>query len=352
MKRNGKSRLVKRLTKRAAASVVILSLVLVSAHARRSAKGPVRLTVYPANSTGPADKIRLLPRAEGLSDADAVPLYEKAVQSMPTNIRQDQMREWRKLPPNQLPQQQADEVVQKYMKSLKLVMQATKCKQCRWPDWKPGTEIANLNKYRELVFAIGLWARLELSRGEYDGALQAMQTGFAMARQLGEGPTIIQDLVGISVAAMMCREVEYFVQAKDAPNLHAALARLPRPFIDVEKAIAKERGNLKDYNTLVRKQVEKQLDPAYDRVRLISKRLTNNLNALQCVEGIRHYAATHDGRLPEALSDISGVEVPNDLMSGKAFQYRRTADGVELQSAVPEGGSPKDAIRYEIVLKK
>jgi hypothetical protein len=352
MKRNGKSRLGVRLMKCAVVSLVILSLVLVPASARRSAKGPVRLTVYPVKSPSSAGKNRLLPMAEDLSDADAVPLYEKAVQSMPRNIRQDHIREWLKLPPDQLPQQQADEMVQKYMKSLKLVVQATKCKQCRWPDWRPGTQIANLNEYRELVFAIELWARLELSRSDYDGALHAMQTGFAMARQMGEGPTIIQDMVGISMAAMMCREVEYFVQAKNAPNLYAALADLPRPFIDVEKAIAKERENLKDYNSLVRRQFEKQLNSAYDRVRLTSKRLSNNLNALQCVEAIRDYAATHDGRPPGALSDISDVEVPNDLMSDKAFQYRRTADGAELQSAVPEGGSPRDAIRYEVVLRK
>ena len=173
-----------------------------------------------------------------------------------------------------------------------------------------------------------------------------------MARQLGEGPTIIQDMVGIAVAAMMCREVEYYVQAKDAPCLHASLADLPRPFIDVEKAIEKERGNLKDYNVLVRGQLEKQLDPAHERTRLTSKRLANNLNGLQCVEAIRHYAAMHEGQLPEKLSDITDVEVPNDLMSGKPFQYRRTAEGVELQSAVSEGGDPGDLIHYAIVIRK
>jgi len=162
----------------------------------------------------------------------------------------------------------------------------------------------------------------------------------------------MQGLVGIAMAAMMCREVEYFVQAKDAPSLHAALANLPEPFVDMEKAIEKERANLKDYNVLVRGQLEKQLEPAHERTRLISKRLANNLNGLQCVEAIRHYAATHEGRLPETLSDISDVEVPKDLMSGNAFQYRRTADGVELQSAMPEGGGPGDTIRYEIVIRK
>ncbi len=332
--------------------LVILLLALAPASARRFAEGPVKLTVYPAKAPESPDKLRLLPKTEDLTDANAVSLYEKAVQAMPRGIKQDQIREWLKLPPEQLPQQQAEEMVQKYMESLKLVVQATKCKQCKWPDWKPGAEIANLNEYRELAFVIQLWARLEISRGGYQGTLLAMQAGFAMGKQLGEAPTIMQSLVGVAVAAMMCREVEYFIQAKDAPNLYAALAALPRPFIDVEKAIEKERGNLKDYNVLVRGQLEKQLDPAHEKTRLISKRLANNLNGLQCVEAIRYYAATHDGQLPQTFGDITDVAVPNDLMSGKAFQYRRTADGVELQSAMPEGGGPGDTIRYEIVIKK
>ena len=338
--------------KRTIVSLVILSLALVPANARRFAEGPVKLTVWPAKAPVSPDKLRLLPKAEDLTDADAVPLYEKAVQAMPRGIKQYQIREWLKLPPEQLPQQQAEEMVQKYLESLKLVVQATKCKQCNWPDWKPGAEIPNLPEYRELAFVIQLWARLEISRGGHQGALLAMQAGFAMAKHLGEAPTIMQGLVGIAMTAMMCREVEYFVQAKDAPSLHAALANLPEPFVDVEKAIEKERANLKDYNVLVRRQFEEQLKPAHERTRLISKRLANNVNGLQCVEAIRHYAATHEGQLPETLSDISDVEVPKDLMSGKPFQYRRTADGVELQSTMPEGGGPGDTIRYEIVLRK
>ncbi len=326
--------------KRTIICLAILLVALAPASARRFAEGPVRLTVRPAKASESAGKIRLLPRAEDLTDADAVPLYEKAVQAMPRGIKQDQIREWLKLPPESGvfagPQQQVEEMVQKYMESLKLVVQATKCRQCNWPDWKPGAEIPNLTEYRELAFVIQLWARLEISRGGHQGALLAMQAGFAMAKQLGEAPTIMQSLVGVAVAAMMCREVEYFVQAKDAPSLYAALADLPEPLVNIEKAI----------------EFEKQTGSALDRIRLISKRLANNLNGLQCVEAVRHYTATHDGQLPQTLGDIKDLAVPNDLMSDKAFQYRRTADAAELQSAIPEGGGPEDTIHYAIVVKK
>ncbi len=326
--------------KRMIVCLAILSLALVPAFAARFALGPVKLTVWPAKAPDSPEKIRLLPRADDLADTDAVPLYEKAVQAMPRGIKQDQIREWLKLPPESGvfagPQQQVEEMVQKYMESLKLVVQATKCRQCNWPDWKPGAEVPNLTEYRELAFVIQLWARLEISRGGHQGALLAMQAGFAMGKQLGEAPTIMQGLVGVAVAAMMCREVEYFVQAKDAPSLYAALADLPEPLVNIEKAI----------------EFEKQTGSALDRIRLISKRLANNLNGLQCVEAVRHYAATHEGQLPQTLGDIKDLAVPNDLMSDKAFQFRRTADGAELQSAMPEGGGPADTIHYAIVIKK
>lgn len=152
----------------------------------------------------------------------------------------------------------------------------------------------------------------------------------------------------------MCRELELYLQEKDSPNLYRALANLPRPLIDMDKAIENERkvalGSVS--NKLLREQLEKQMASSLDRTRMISKRLNNNLNGLQCVEAIRHYASTHDGQLPKNLSDISQIEVPKDMMSGKAFEYRHTAAGAVLKSAVPEGGGLKDMINYVIVLSK
>jgi hypothetical protein len=179
-----------------------------------------------------------------------------------------------------------------------------------------------------------------------------MQTGFGMARDLGQAPTCIQAMVGTAIGATMCKEVELFIKGKDSPNLYQALADLPRPFADVNKAIEAERANLKDYNFLLRRQFEKQLKPAHDRMLHISKRFQNNLNAMQCVEAIRNYAATQDGRLPEKLSDISDLKLPMDVMNDKAFGYSRNDIGAMLRSEMPEGGDEVDIVRYQIILKK
>jgi len=333
---------------------ILLFLTMVPADARRSAEGPVELTIYPAKAGELEKKYQLMVKAEDQIDADAVPLYEKAVKSIPKDFNQEQIREWLKLPVEQLPQEQAEVALQKYLEPLKLVARAVQCKECNWPEWKPGNQPENLTEYRKLAYILELWARLEISRGGYEGAAIAIRTGFGMARHLGEGPTIIQGLVGMAIGGIMCREVEQFVQQKDSPNLHRALASLPRPFIDMEKAIENEKkvglGSIK--NELLREQIEKQMESSLARTRLISKRLVNNLNVLQCVEAIRHYAAMLDGQLPDNLSDISSVELPNDMVSGKRFEYHRTATGATLQSAIPEGSNERDAFHYLIVLKK
>jgi hypothetical protein len=334
--------------------LVILFLTVIPAKASRSDKGPVELTIHSVKIEQLDKKYQLMVNPEDQIDTDAVPLYEKAIKSIPKDFNQEQIREWLNLPVAQFPRQQAEEMLQKYLEPLKLVVRAARCKDCNWPQWKPGDEPVDLSGYRKLAFILELWARLEISQGGYEGAIIAMRTGFGMARHLGQAPTIVQGLVGISVGAIMCKDIEQYVQMNDSTNLYQALADMPRPFVDVEKAIENEKKVVLDLppNDIRQGQTAEQKEAAFDRVRLISKRLDNNLNGLQCVEAIRHFAATHAGQLPQVLDDIKDVAIPNDVMSGKTFEYSRIATGAVIKSVIPEGGRPKDMIHYEIVLKK
>lgn len=344
----------KRFFKGISIGLIVLFLTVIPAEAGRSDIGPVEITIYPAKAGELEKKYQLMVKPEDQIDGDAVPLYEQAVKLIPKDFNQEQIRGWLKLPLGQFPQQQAEETLQKYLEPLKLVVRATRSKECNWPEWKPGDQIDNLTEYRKLAFILELWARLEISRGSYEGATIAIRTGLGMARHLGEGPTIIQGLVGMAVGGIMCRELEQLVQRNDSPNLYWALAGLPRPFIDMEKAIENEKKTTQDsaLNKLAQGQIVQQLASSFDPVRLISKRLVNNLNGLQCVEAIRDYAATHDGQFPMTLSDINQMEIPKDVMSGKAFEYNCTTTAATLKSVMPESGDKKDAIDYKITLKK
>jgi len=313
----------------------------------------VELTLHPAKAAEPAEKYQLLPKADEQSNADGVPLYEKAAQSLPKDPQIDErIRTWRETPLDKLPHKQVQSTLQQLRATLQLVEQAARCKQCNWPPFEPQTLPENLSEYRKIAFALAIQARLQIAQGQYDQAVRTIQTGCAMARHLSEAPNLTQGLVGVSIAAYMCRQLEQFIQPPDSPNLYHALNALPKPPVDLTKTIEFEIENLKQYNVLVRKQFEKQLKPAHDRVRLIMNRLNRHVTALQCLEALRLYAGAHDGKFPNELSSVTEVAIPDDPITQQLFVYGRTGSKAILEGPPPEGEGAEEGIRYELTLKE
>ena len=69
--------------------------------------------------------------------------------------------------------------------------------------------------------------------------------------------------------------------------------------------------------------------PATNQVMSADLRIRNRMVSLQTIEAIRlHLGAT--GKLPDSLSDIKVVPVPNNVWTGKPIFYKRTAEGASL----------------------
>ena len=81
---------------------------------------------------------------------------------------------------------------------------------------------------------------MQIADGKYDKAVRTLQTGYAFARHVAQGPVLVQGLVGDSIARMMSKQVETLIQQPGAPNLYWALALLPRPMIDLRLALEAE----------------------------------------------------------------------------------------------------------------
>ncbi len=296
----------------------------------------VELTLHPAKAPEPAQKYRLLPKAEEQNDADAAPLYEKALQALPKNFQIDQISQWLKTPPAKLPRQQVQSTLQQFKPTLQLLEQVAKCKQCDWSYEyvDDETQSQNLRGYRTLIFFLALQVRFQIAQGQYDKTLCTMQTGFALAKHLGNGPTLVDGFLAINTGTFICRQLEQFVQRPDAPNLYWALRRLPRPVIDLT-----QQSKLEDLD-------------ARETAHLLMNRLDRHVAALQCVEAIRLYAGAHDGKFPNELSSITEISVPNDPVMQKPFVYRRTGSDAVLEAPAPKGATEKDAMRYELNLKE
>jgi len=333
-------------------AILFFTVTSMGARPKQEKTRTIQLTLHPAKAPKPAQKYQLLTKVDELKETDAVPLYGKAAQSLPRNFKAKQISQWLKTPLDELPRKQVQSILQQQKHTLQLLEQAAKCKRCNWPPFQPGTFPDNLSEYRKLSYLLSLQARLQLVQGRYDQAVHSIQTGLAMARHLGQAPNLTQNLVGVAIGALMCRELEQFVQAPDSPNLYHSLGTLPKPLVDITKTIELEIENLKNYNFLLRRQFEKQLKPAHERVRMIMNRLDRNVATLQSVEALRLYAATHDGKFPKELSSITEVAVPIDPVTQKPFVYRCTGSNAVLEAPAPKGATEREAIRYELKLKE
>ncbi|MHC4560103.1 MAG: hypothetical protein ACYS80_22685 [Planctomycetota bacterium] len=294
----------------------------------------IEFTLHAAKAPEPAQKYQLLPKAAEQIDADAAPLYEKALQALPKNFQTEQITQWLKTTPEKLPLKQVQSTLEQFNPSMELLKQAAKCKQCDWPNWDYGTWSQNTRGYRTLAFFLDIQARVQIAQGQYDKAIGTVQTGFAMGRHLGEGPNLPQGLVGIAICGRMFWPLEQFVQGANAPNLYRALRDLPKPFIDLTELAEFED---QDYR---------------DRVHLLMNRLDRNVAALRGIEAIRLYAAAHNGKFPNELSDITQASVSDDPDMQKLIIYRRSGSKAFLEAPTAQGTADKYTFRYELSLKK
>ncbi|HNS21428.1 MAG TPA: hypothetical protein PKH24_13075 [Sedimentisphaerales bacterium] len=277
----------------------------------------------------------LLPPPASLIDSDAAPLYEKAVGALAPDPNIRQINKWLSLPVDQFPLDDVEAVLQRDMAGLRSVAKAVRCRQCKWPTLPGGLALnAHLDGLRRLCLIVCLWTRYEVAQGNHEGAVLAMQTGYAMARQIVDAPDTLQCAVGLSAAGRMRLEIEQYMQTQESPNLFATLAALPRPLANVEKAVENERkavpSELPPGTT--REQFESELKRSYDQLRGQTKELDRDMALLQCIEAIRSYAASHGGKLPKTLAETTEVTLPQDPMNGGAFRYVRTGSTAKLES--------------------
>ncbi len=94
--------------------------------------------------------------------------------------------------------------------------------------------------------------------------------------------------------------------------------------------------------------------PAVQKVFFATTRIDRKIAALRCLEAIRLYATTHDGKLPGALSEITEVPIPIDPVTGKEFEYKVEEGKAVLAAPPPAGEKPSSGnyLKYELTLAK
>jgi hypothetical protein len=209
-----------------------------------------KLSLAPAAEPVPAMAYRLLPRHLDQKTGNAALLYYSAAALCPDKEPDDvseKIAEWRDLPVDKLPRKEVEQALSSFSNSFHYIALAAQRADCQWEmplEDGYSLQLPHLATFRRMVFAMELQIRLKIADGQTDQALDLMQQGLYMGRSIARGRTIIQDLVGTAITALMLREVENLMQMPDSPNLYWALTTLPDPMIDMYSSLEHEREML------------------------------------------------------------------------------------------------------------
>lgn len=83
--------------------------------------------------------------------------------------------------------------------------------------------------------------RFEVVGQRFDDGIRTAKTMLALSRHLGEHPTEVAGLLGMSVAHLALDTLGEMVQQPRCPNLYWALTDLPCPLVDLRRAVQGER---------------------------------------------------------------------------------------------------------------
>lgn len=210
----------------------------------------VRLAPQSAAKQVGALHYRLLPGPLDRTPGNAAPLWRFAGEAFHESKHKMTIQEqdWFGIPAlKDLPRKEVRALLGHYTVALRLARQAACRERCDW-EIPPLTvqsvqeflPLELLQRCRTLASLFCIQCRLQLAEGRFEDAAETLQTGFALARHLSESDSLIYNLVGIAIGAIMFGKVQEWIETPGSPNLYWALTDLPSSFLDVLRAVEHE----------------------------------------------------------------------------------------------------------------
>lgn len=214
----------------------------------------ISLRLVPAAMPVPSMKYRLLPELRDQTPGNAIQGYYRAYSPEWQGYRRE--KNWAepfdKAAEMPLAELRGSETAKTlaWLRTSSLLREVERAARRSYCDWELTSRLRedgialllpDLQGMREFAKLLAVRARLEMADGKFDDAARTLQTGYALARHTGEGPTLIHGLVGIAIATVMNKQVETWVQTPGAANFYWSLTDLPVSFIDLRNGFQGER---------------------------------------------------------------------------------------------------------------
>lgn len=201
----------------------------------RAGEGPeptetvIRMTVSPAAEPKPALYYQLLPELREMNPGNPVPAYMKCFMEQNNFwFNKDVVEErekWQTMPLKDLPVHLLK--TDSYGKGRGPLGQADYAARLETVDWqvllplrRDGIHllVPELQPMRTLAGALRVRGRLELADKRYGDAIVTLKTMFALARHLGEHPTLVGGLVGTAVASLAVETLDELIAQQGIPT--------------------------------------------------------------------------------------------------------------------------------------
>ncbi len=216
------------------------------------------IMVQPSTVPRPALRYHLIPERYGLVPGNAALFYHRAVlllaqksQAHPAGTARpelsadEQAYQWTSKPIADLPKEEVRQWLSRHANVIHEVELGVRRAHCDWglSDRPEGIDLLlpEIQPTRTLARLLVLQAKLAILDGQPDRAFRSIQTGLVLARHVGDGPTLIQGIIGGAIGFEMTRCLEQLIGSPGAPSLFWALADRPQPFIDFRTAFEAER---------------------------------------------------------------------------------------------------------------
>jgi hypothetical protein len=214
----------------------------------------VRLNVSPSAAPKPALKYLLLPEVRELNPGNPVQWYVRCFAEQRNFFFGKEATAERArllvLPLDQLPKDKLpSDKLRRY--GGHALTQADWGARLDAPDWQilervqtDGMDLMLPEQGPLRILGTGLRVRfrLEIAGKRFDDAVGTAKTMFALARHLGENPTVAANRTGFFIANLALDTLEEMVGRPGCPNLYWALTDQPCPLVDLRKGIQGDRA--------------------------------------------------------------------------------------------------------------
>jgi len=212
-----------------------------------------KIVLYPAPEPRPALRYQLLPPIVDRRPGNAAVFYNRIPAERTPFFRDykllSKVAGLQMAPLAELRQQEAQSAIGSSADVLDDLHRAARSEYCDWQVLIREKEFYSLNlaefqETRTFARTLAAWVRREIAVGDYSAAVDGLQTGYALGRDVSRAPFAVPGLIGIVIAGMMDYQVETLIRQPDAPNLYWALSGLPRPFFDLRENFQGEMYSL------------------------------------------------------------------------------------------------------------